>query len=83
MSHKSELRARDEKAGYEMGKGKWRVFSQMIGSEKMYIVGRQLDESKPLHGGNVEYHGGYTDIKEEAQAGADYLNKVEALKSAV
>ena len=83
MSHKSELRARDEKAGEERGKGKWRVFSQMIGSEKMYIVGRQLDESKPLHGGNVEYHGGYTDIKEEAQAGADYLNKVEALKSAV
>ena len=67
----------------EMAKSEWKVFSQMIGSEKMYIVGRQLDESKPLHGGNVEYHGGYTDIKEEAQAGADYLNKVEALKSAV
>lgn len=66
-----------------MAKSEWKVFSQMIGSEKMYIVGRQLDESKPLHGGNVAYHGGYTDIKEEAQAGADYLNKVEALKSAV
>ena len=39
-----------------MAKGEWKVMSQYIGSEKMYIVGRQLDESKPLHGGNVEYY---------------------------
>ena len=64
-----------------MAKGKWKVMSQYIGSEKMYIVGRQLDESKPLHSGNVEYHGGYTDNKAEAQAGADFLNKVAEFKA--
>ena len=64
-----------------MAKGKWKVLSQPINGIKFYIVGRQLDESKPLHSGNVEYHGGYTDIKEKAQAGAEYLNKVEEQKA--
>lgn len=59
-----------------MGKGKWKVMSQSINGIKFYIVGRQLDENRPLHSGNVEYHGGYTNIKEKAQADADYLNKV-------
>jgi len=64
-----------------MGKGNWKVLSQPINGIKFYIVGRQLDESKPLHSGNVEYHGGYTDIKEKAQADADYLNKAEENKA--
>ena len=61
-----------------MAKGKWKVFSQYIGSEKVYTVGRQLDESKPLHGGNVEYYCGYTDNKKEAQDLANNLNAKEA-----
>ena len=64
-----------------MTKGKWKVLSQPINGIKFYIVGRQLDESKPLHSGNVEYHGGYTDIKEKAQADAEYLNKAEENKA--
>lgn len=66
-----------------MARGKWKVFSNYINGFKHYIVGRQLDESKPLHGGNVEYHGGYTTNKEEAQAGADFLNKAEAVRTGV
>ena len=51
----------------------WRVFSQVIGGKKMYIVGRQLDPNKPLHGGNVEFRGGYIEdlpvsVLEEMQA---------------
>lgn len=63
-----------------MAKGKWKVMSQPINGIKFYNVGRQLDESRPLHSGNVEYHGGYTDNKDRAQADADYLNKVEEQK---
>ncbi|MDI6720399.1 MAG: hypothetical protein QMD46_12385 [Methanomicrobiales archaeon] len=40
--------------------GPWRVLSQVIGDQRMYIAGRQLDPAKPLHGGNVEYSGEYT-----------------------
>ena len=68
-------------SGVTMAKGKWKVMSQYIGSEKMYIVGRQLDESKQLHSGNVEYHGGYTNYKEKAQATADFLNEAEEQKA--
>ena len=37
----------------------WRVFSQVIDGRRLYIAGRQRDPSQPLHGGNVEYSGGY------------------------
>ena len=30
-------------------KSEWKVYSNVIGDEKQYIVGRQLDTSKPLH----------------------------------
>lgn len=64
-----------------MAVGKWKVFSQMIEDEKNYIVGRIKDDTQPVHSGNVEYHGGYTDIKEKAQADAEYLNKAEENKA--
>lgn len=57
--------------------GKWKVMSQQLAGRKMYIVGRQLDESKPLHGGNVEYCGSYTDDREACEALAASLNKQE------
>lgn len=63
-----------------MARGKWRVYSNFINGYKFYIVGRLLDDSKPLHGGNVEYHGGYTDNRLEAEAGADFLNKAEKIR---
>ena len=66
-----------------MAKGKWKVMSQYIGSEKMYIVGRQLDESKPLHSGNVKYYGDYSECKEACQKLADRLNKQEELEAEI
>ena len=38
-----------------MAAGKWKVFSNYVGGEKQYIVGRQKDMDKPLHSGNIEY----------------------------
>lgn len=39
--------------------GQWRVFSQFLGGRRVYIAGRQIDLTQPLHGGNVEYSGCY------------------------
>ena len=58
-------------------KSEWKVYSNVIGDEKQYIVGRQLDTSKPLHGGNVEYKSGYTTNKDVAHALAYSLNERE------
>lgn len=52
----------------------WRVMSQVIGDRRMYIAGRQLDETKPLHGGNVEYAGVYLENREEAVSRVIALN---------
>ena len=56
--------------------GKWKVFSNFINEEKMYIVGRILDTSQPEHGGNIEYAPGfeYVDDKLYADAYAECLN---------
>lgn len=45
----------------------WQVFSNYIDGEPVYICGRRLSMKEPLHSGNVEYRGGYTKNKEEAQ----------------
>ncbi len=58
-------------------KGVWQVFSQTINGEKQYIVGRQIDMSQPLHGGNVEFCGDYTTDRESCEKTADYLNEKE------
>ena len=55
--------------------GKWEVMSNWVGSEKMYIVGRRKDESKPLHSGNVEYRGSYTTDRTGCVELARELNK--------
>ena len=56
--------------------GSWKVFSQVLGGVRQFIVGRQLDINKPLHGGNVEYAPGmgYTENKQEALEKARELN---------
>lgn len=38
-----------------MTNGKYQIFTSYIGSEKVYSVGRLIDPSEPLHGGNVIY----------------------------
>ena len=52
----------------------WRVFSQYIGDRKVYIAGRQRDPTQPLHGGNVEYFGGYSDNRDAVVALVADLN---------
>lgn len=50
----------------------WKVFKNpMIG----YEVGRVIDESKPIHSGNIEYYGSTFLTKADAQEVADRLNK--------
>jgi len=46
--------------------GEWRLFGQPIGTngEWLYIVGRQRDMGQPLHSGNIEYRGEYTNETE-------------------
>ena len=52
-------------------------FTQVIDGKKMYIVGRQLDLNKPLHGGNVEYRGGYIEDLAAAENLVAELNSEE------
>lgn len=53
---------------------KWKVSSQYIGGEKMYIAMRILDPMQPQHGGNVETSGGYTTDRDKVQTLVDRLN---------
>ena len=58
-----------------MAKGKWVAYSNVIGDKKMYIAGRILDTSKPLHGGNIEHNGGYSADREVVLKHCGELNK--------
>lgn len=58
-------------------KSKWKVSSQYIGGEKMYIALRICDISQPQHGGNVEMKGTYTTDRDSVQALVDELNALE------
>ncbi len=55
-------------------KPEWKVSSQYIGGEKMYIAMRILDTSQPQHGGNVETRGEYSTDQNAVQALVDMLN---------
>ena len=59
--------------------GEWRLFGQPIGEngEWLYIVGRQRDMGQPLHSGNIEYRGKYTN-KDEAEELKQKLLRGEA-----
>ena len=60
-----------------MEKGSWQVLSRKLGSQWMYIVGRQHDLSLPLIGENVEYapDSHYTTDEAKAKKLAEALNK--------
>ena len=45
--------------------GDWQIMSQVINDRKMYIAGRQKNSDEPLHGGNVEYSGAFSDNRDE------------------
>lgn len=59
--------------------GEWKVYNQVIGAERAYIAGRQLDMSEPLHGGNVEYRGSYERNRTQVQRLCDKLNRIESI----
>jgi len=54
--------------------GPWQIMSQVINDRKMYIAGRQKDISEPLHGGNVEYYGMYSDNHDRIEQTVAELN---------
>jgi hypothetical protein len=57
-------------------KGEWKPYGNVINGKKMYIAGRQLDLSQPLHSGNVEHCGQYSENFKEVQERCDGLNAV-------
>jgi hypothetical protein len=57
----------------------WRVFSQVIEDRRMYIAGRQRDPTQPLHGGNVEYSGGYQEDRGAVETLVAELNAQGAI----
>jgi len=57
--------------------GQWRILSQDINGRRMYIAGRQKDLSEPLHGGNVEYCGMYSDNRDGIERRVEELNAGE------
>ena len=44
----------------------------------MYVATRLLDTSEPMHAGNTEFIGGYTNDKEAVEKLCNYLNELEA-----
>ena len=64
-------------------KGPWKVFSQMIGDTRKYIAGRQIDTSKVLHAGNIEYHGEYGDDKDSVEIICAMLNSITGCNGGV
>lgn len=56
-----------------MAKSKWK-----IGVTKQYIAYRVLDVDEPVHSGNIEHYGEYSENPEEIQKLVDELNAREA-----
>ena len=58
-------------------KSDWKVQCNTIGGKYLYIAYRVIDVNKPVHSGNIEHHGEYTENKEEVQKLVDELNAKE------
>ena len=60
-------------------KSVWKVQSNYIaGLGERYIAYRVLDVSQPVHSGNVEHYGEYSENEEEVRKIVDELNRKEA-----
>jgi hypothetical protein len=57
--------------------GPWRVLSQVIDDRRLYAAGRQIDPAQPLHGGNVEFSGGYIPDRDVIEQRVADLNAAE------
>ena len=64
-----------------MAKGKWCAMANVIGGKMKYIAGRILDEDEPLHSGNIEHFGEYTEDEYAVKEIAEALNKAEEAKA--
>lgn len=60
-------------------KSEWRVSSNSINGETMYIAYRLLDVNEVDHSGNREHHGGYVFGKAQAERAAKLLNEREEI----
>lgn len=58
-------------------KGKWKAYNQVFEDRRIYIAERQSDMSKPLHLGNIEYSGEYTEDKSKVNELCEKLNQKE------
>lgn len=64
-----------------MAKGKWCAMANVIGGKMKYIAGRILNEDEPIHSGNIEHFGEYTEDEEAVKQIAEALNKAEEAKT--
>ena len=59
-------------------KGKWKTMNQFIpGVGKVYRAYRLLDTKQPMHSGNVEFYGDYSEDCDEVEETVERLNAME------
>lgn len=59
-------------------KSEWKVQCNYIsGLGRRYIAYRVLDVNEPIHSGNIEHYGEYSDNQEDIQKLVDQLNAKE------
>lgn len=65
-----------EETGRMMKMSEWKVLTNYVAGLKVYQVYRIIDESQPMHSGNIEVKA-LIDTEEEAQRLADWMNEKE------
>ena len=59
-------------------KSKWKVMNQFIpGVGEVYRAYRLLDTKQPMHSGNVEFYGDYSEDRDEVEETVERLNAME------
>ena len=68
-----------------MSQGAWKVYSDVFNGKKMYIVGRQIDPTKPHRSDNTKFAQDmeYIEDKQIAEVCAQTLNAIEESNEAV
>lgn len=59
-------------------KSKWKVQCNPVGGKYLYIAYRVRNVNEPVHSGNIEHYGEYSENAEEIQKLVDELNAKEA-----
>ncbi|MZQ75243.1 MAG: hypothetical protein GT589_03690 [Peptoclostridium sp.] len=55
-------------------KSEWKVSSNFINDKKIYCAYRNIDTAEIDHSGNREYHGEWTDNRDEVRLRVEKLN---------